>query len=95
MHTILDIIQSPTQIFGGGNVEDNYWNWLQKYELYLVASEKNIKLDKIKCALFLHMTDWRKGNIGIYNALTFSDTEKGNYKSIMRKFQEYFQGRKI
>lgn len=33
--------------------------------------------------------------IEVYNALTFSDTVKGNYKTLVRKFQEYIQGKKI
>lgn len=34
----------------------------------------------------------REKAIGVYNALT--DTEKGNYKVLVRKFQEYIQGKK-
>lgn len=71
-------------MFWEENVEGNYRNWLQKFELYyLVASEKNYQ-GKIKSALFLHMA--REKAIEVYNALTFTDTEKG-------KSQKYVQGK--
>lgn len=50
------------------------------------------KPDKIKCALFLHMTGENAEEV--YIALTFTDTEKGNYKARVKKLQEYVQGNK-
>lgn len=70
----MDIIQPPTEISWGGNIEEN---WLQKFELYIVASEKKmIKSDKITFALFLHMAGGK--TIEAYNTLIFTDTETGN-----------------
>lgn len=47
---------------------------------------------QIKCTLFLHMAGEKA--IKIDNAITFTETEKGNYKSLERKLQEYVQDKK-
>lgn len=50
------------------------------------------RLGRIKCTLFLHMSGEKATEV--YNTPTFTDTEKGSYKALMRKFQVYVQDKK-
>lgn len=53
---------------------------------------KMTKPDKIKYALFLHMTG--ENATEVYIALTFTDTGKVNYNARVKKFRKYVQGNK-
>ena len=85
-------LKLPTELSFDGNLEENWQNWIQKFELYLLASEKSEKAEQIKCALFLHCAGERA--IELYNALTFTDNEKDKYEVLKTKFAEHMSGRK-
>ena len=59
-----------------GNVEENFRIWFKKFELYLVALEKTLKPNNVKCSLYLHIA--REKEIEVYNALTFMKQMKVN-----------------
>ena len=88
----MDILQPPTQMTRIGNVEENFRTWFQEFELYLVASEKPLKLDNVKCALFQHIAGERA--IEDYNDLTFTEAEEGKYNALVHKFKEFVEGKK-
>ena len=56
-----------------------------------MASEKILKPDNVKCALFLLIAQER--TIEIYNALTFTEAE-GKYNDFIHKFKEFVEGKK-
>ena len=57
-----------------------------------MVSEKMLKSDNVKYALFLHIA--REKAIEVYNALTFTETEEGKYNALVRKFKELVNGKK-
>lgn len=88
----MDGLKPPTELSFDGNLEENWRNWIQKFEFYLLASEKSEKPDKIKCALFLHCAGERA--IEVFNSLTFTDNEKDKYEVLRTKFADHMSGRK-
>ena len=47
-----DQIPTPKPLSLEGNVTKN---WLQQYKLYMCATEKNRKLEKLQCTIFLSL----------------------------------------
>ena len=62
-------------------------------ELYLVATEKDGKLDKIKTSILLHGTG--KQGREIYNTFTWTtDDDRLRFEVVLEKFHNYCQLRK-
>ena len=85
-------IRTPKELSFDGNLEENWKNWLQSFELFLYASEKYNKDDKIKCALLLHCAGEKA--IEIYNSFTFTNAEKDKYDVLIEKFKTHMAGKK-
>nr|XP_022905321.1 uncharacterized protein LOC111417321 [Onthophagus taurus] len=75
-----------------GNLNEYFKRFLQKLEMYLIASERDMKPDKIKIAILLNTI----GNEGIeiYNTFKFTDAEKDKYDVVVDKFKKYCAPRK-
>ena len=67
-----------------GNVEENFKIWFQKF--------KTSKPNRIKCAHFLHVAG--EMAIVVYNALSFTDAEKGIYNTLICKYSNFIEGKK-
>lgn len=75
-----------------GNVEEKFQACFQKFDLYLVASERLSKTGNVKCALFLHAAGEKA--IEVYNAMSFTDAGKGSYSALIRKVSKFVLGEK-
>lgn len=87
----MDIFRPPPEMdFASGNVAETWRKWIQKFENYMIASEKNTKPDVSKIAIFLNLL----GDEGfeIYN--TFKFTKEVEYTKVIEKFTEYCTPRK-
>lgn len=51
----MDQLKPPNSLSLEGNLAENWRSWIQKFELYLIASGIAEKSEKIKCATFLHV----------------------------------------
>ena len=38
-----------------GNLHENWRKWVQRFELFLIASEKVKESEKVQCAILLHL----------------------------------------
>ncbi|XP_067284600.1 uncharacterized protein [Pseudorasbora parva] len=73
----MDQLKPPNELSFKGNTGENWRTWIQKFELYLVASGTSAKSGKIKCATFLHIA----GDEAIkgFNTMDFEEL-KGKFK---------------
>ena len=86
----MDLFTPPKPLILEGKVSENWKKWVQRYDLYMEATEKNKKTEKIQCAMFLHLAG--EEAIEVYNTLTFEDAEKGKITPLKAKFEEYCLG---
>jgi hypothetical protein len=63
-----------------GNAAENWHRWKKAFELYMTATEKDKKSQKIQCATFLA----GEAAITVHNTLTFEDTEKDKIEPLKR-----------
>jgi len=83
----------PEALLFQGNINENWKRWKQQLDLYLVATEKEKKSDKIKSSILLTCI----GNKGrdIYNTFTWGEEEDHlNFKLVVEKFNQYCAPRK-
>ena len=67
-------IPAPKPLKLDGNNAENWRRWKKTYELYMTATEKDKKSQKIQCATFLTLAG--EAAIAIRETLTFEETEK-------------------
>ena len=65
----------PPPMSWKGNVSENWKCFIQRIELYMIATDKDSKSDKIKIATLLHIMG--EEGIKIYNTFTFSPNDAG------------------
>lgn len=73
--------------FSFGNISDNWKKWTQKFENYLVASEKNEKSDKTKIAILLNFLG--DEGVEIFNTFKAEDGDKKKFADVMKMFGNY------
>jgi hypothetical protein len=66
-------IPAPKPLSFTRNVEENWRKWIQQYKLFMAATEKNRKSEKLQCAMFLNLAG--ETAIEIYNTFTFTESE--------------------
>ena len=89
----MEDFRPPPSMSFDGNVSENWRKWRQQLTLYLSATEKDAKSDKIKLSILLHCIG-EKGR-EIYNCFTFeSNDDKMKFSKILEKFDEYCNPRK-
>lgn len=88
----MDQLKPPNKLNFEGNTAENWRTWLQKFELYLVASGTSEKSGTIKCATFLHVA----GDEAIkeFNTMDFEEEEANDYEVLKEKFKRYCEPRK-
>ena len=67
-------IPAPKVLNLNGNVVENWRRWRKALELYMTATEKDKKSQKIQCATFLTLAG--ESAIAVWETLTFEETEK-------------------
>ena len=58
----------------GNNLAENWRRWRQQYELYMTATEKDSKSEKLQCATFLALAG--EAAIEVFNTFSISTSEK-------------------
>lgn len=86
-------INVPNTMDFTGSVATNWEKFKQRFELYLEASEKSSKPDKLKVALLLNLMGDEA--IDVYNTFTFAENEsRDELKVVVDKFDQYCKPRK-
>ena len=67
----MDKIEPPKPLLLEGNVSENWRRWRHEFELYLTATERDGKSDKIKSSILLTCIG-EKGR-EIYDTFTFDE----------------------
>ena len=80
-------IPAPKPLQLDGNTAENWRRWKKAFELYMTATEKDKKSQKIQCATFLTLAG--EAAITVYETLTFEDTEKDKIEPLVAKFEAY------
>ena len=88
----MDKFEPPSCLRFEGNLSENWQKWCQELELYLTATEKDAKSDKIKTSILL--TCIGKQGREIYNTFQFKEGEKMKFNVVVQKFQDYCSPRK-
>ena len=85
----MEIFKAPAEInFLTGNVAENWTKWYQKFQNFMIASEKNEKPDETKIAILLNLL----GDEGVSIFNTFKSDENENRKtfnSVIKKFEHH------
>lgn len=66
-----DLQKPPGTLSLEGNLSENWRVWIQKFDIYLIASGIAEKSDKVKCATFFHFAGGDA--IKVYNTFQFDD----------------------
>ena len=89
----MDKFEPPNSMSFDGNVAENWDVWKQELELYLVATEKKGKSDKIKISILLHCIG--KQGREIYNTFTLTTADdRLKFETVVGKFDKYCQPRR-
>ncbi|KAK3755128.1 hypothetical protein QZH41_005886 [Actinostola sp. cb2023] len=75
-----------------GNVADNWRRWLQQFNLYMNATGRDGKDEKIQYSTFLTIAG--EDALEIYNTFTFEEAEANKVKPLIKKFEAYCNPRK-
>ncbi|CAH0717253.1 unnamed protein product, partial [Brenthis ino] len=81
----------PAELSFSGSIAENWRNWRQKLEYYLLATEKEKKEDKVKIAILLNLIG--DEGLAIYNTFGLS-TETSTYDAVIKKFENYCKEKK-
>lgn len=82
----------PPNLSLEGNLAENWRTWLQRYELFAVASGVAEKSETVQCATFLHIAG--EEAIKVSNTFVFADGERNKIAVLKQKFKEYCEPRK-
>ena len=91
------LTQPPSMDFSG-NISANWKRFKQRFELYLEATDKASKSDKLKTSLLLHIIG--EEGISVYNTFQFTAAQEGQpdpktvLKTVLGKFDDYFDPKK-
>ncbi|CAM1314265.1 Uncharacterised protein r2_g2480 [Pycnogonum litorale] len=89
----MDRLKTPGELnFEGGNVAQNYRVWLQRFELYSLASGLSQRDEKVQCTTFLHVAGTEA--IKVFNTFDFQDVERDKMEVLKEKFSRYCEPRK-
>lgn len=83
----MDTLRAPGPLNLEGNVSENWRRWIQQFKVYLCASEKDQKDEKLQCALLLHCAGEQAQEL--YNTFTFTQDEADKIESLIKKFEDY------
>ena len=82
----------PPSLSLEGNLAENWKTWLQRYELFSVASGVAEKSEAVQCATFLHVAGDEA--IRVSNTFVFADGETNKIAVLKQKFKDYCEPRK-
>lgn len=82
----------PPSLSLQGNLAENWKTWLQRYELFAIASGVAEKSEEVQCATFLHVAG--EEAIKVSNTFVFANDERDKIAPLKQKFQDYCEPRK-
>lgn len=85
-------MKAPSQMRLDGNIAENWKKFIQRFMLYLEATEKTSKPDKTKVALLLGTMG--EDCIDIFNSFKLSPEEANKFDSVVDNFSLYFEPKK-
>lgn len=84
--TAYTAVQQPPAMLGTGNLADNWRDWKQTFDWYLIASGREKSSSREKCALLLHVIG--KTGRDLYEEFDISSSEQSNYEALCKKFAD-------
>ena len=87
----MEQLKPPNGLCLEGNLAENWKTWIQKLELYLIASGISEKSQKVQCATFLHVAGDEA--IKVFNTMEFEEDEE-DIEALKEKFRVYCEPRK-
>ena len=88
----MESLNPPKTLCLEGNTAENWRRWIQRFRLYMCATEKDKKAEKLQCAMLLHCAGEEAQEL--YNTFTFTDGEKDKIAPLIKKFEDYCTPRK-
>ena len=89
----MDFFEPASQLSFEDNIAERWRSWKQELMLYLTATEKEGKDNKIKTSILLHCIG--KQGREIYNTFTWSaDGDEMKFGKVIEKFDAYCEPRK-
>ena len=87
-------MSAPSPLDLNGNVSDNWRKFLQRFKIYLLATEKDQKPVAQQTAIFLHVAG--EEAMEVYNTFTFGENEdRTNLEHVIDKFTKYCTPKKM
>ena len=83
----MESLNPPKTLCLEGNTAENWRRWIQRFRLYMCATEKDKKAEKLQCAMLLHCAGEEAQEL--YNTFTFADGEKDKIAPLIKKFEDY------
>ncbi|KAJ8874283.1 hypothetical protein PR048_025128 [Dryococelus australis] len=77
----------PDQLSFQGNISNNFEKFIQSFETYLIAPEKDKKADNVKIALLLNLIG--SEGVDVFHTFKLDEKEKGKYDSVKAEFKKY------
>ncbi|KAG8179535.1 hypothetical protein JTE90_025762 [Oedothorax gibbosus] len=89
----MELFKPPPEIsFTCGNVAENWKRWIQKFNNFMLATEKNEKPDANKIAILLNLLG--DEGVKLFNTFKFEKTdtldEAADYSVVLKKFEDYY-----
>ena len=83
----MDTLRPPNSLSFEGNVSENWRRWIQQFRLYLNATGRDRKPEKVRCSTLLTVAG--EDAVEIYNTFTFASGETDKIEALISKFQAY------
>ena len=81
-------LSQPAPLDLNGNLSENWSRFIQRFEIFNIASGMSVKDDKAQCSLFLHIIGEQA--LAIYNTFQFENTDdRFKLEKVAKKFEEY------
>ena len=89
----MELFNPPEALSLQGNLRENWRRWVQRFDLYLMASGKIKEKEDVQCAILLHVVG--EEALEIYNTFQFINEEDRQKLDVLKsKFEEYVNPRK-
>ena len=84
--------QPPPNLSLQGNLAENWRSWIQRFDIFCIASGIAEKDEKVQCATFLHVAG--EEAIKVSNTFVFAEEEVNKIDALKKKFKDYCEPRK-
>ncbi|XP_030745261.1 uncharacterized protein K02A2.6-like [Sitophilus oryzae] len=85
-------VRLPEPLSFDGNLAENFRRFKQSFEIYLIASGKSEKDDKMKIALLLNLMG--EEGIEVYNTLKLTELQRANFQTVLNELENYMTPKK-